>query len=173
MEQKFAYMYDHWNGCFLSKVEVQADPLTPGRWIEPADATEIEPPRCKKNEIPVFKEGAWTKVICYVGQSFWDKATKEHHPITELGVKPDKNWTDKVPGIYDVWDETADGWIYSKVEKNKMFDKGILDCRMKIFEYKKDIDKAIEYGMPDVIEGLKVKIADLEKQIAEAQKQKE
>lgn len=172
-ERKYVWKYDEWNGCLLAKVEVQESPLEPGVWIYPSFSTQVEPPRCKKNEVPVYKDGSWSKVVCFVGRVFWDKKTREVHPISELGVSPDKAWTDKEPGVFDVWDETADGWIYSKDEKNKMIDKGILNCRMKIFEYKKDIDKAIEYGMPDVVEGLKVKIADLEKQITEAQKQKE
>lgn len=58
------YNYNPNNKVYIFEEEADPDPLVPGRWLIPANATIIEPPEVKENEIACFDENekAW-KII--------------------------------------------------------------------------------------------------------------
>lgn len=104
---KNAYKYDSQTKEFLSVVQVQESPLEKDVWLMPADCTLDEPMEKQEHKTPCYKNGAWVLVADYRKCDFYDKATQEKHTITELGVIPQSDWTDKVPTDPEmVWNGT-------------------------------------------------------------------
>jgi hypothetical protein len=54
-----AFSYDPKNGAYLGEVECQQDPLEWGRFITPANATDMKPPKSTKSKRPYWNGKAW------------------------------------------------------------------------------------------------------------------
>lgn len=48
---------------FIGSSIADESPLEPGVWLIPAHATEIAPPKCKKNQIQIFEGSGWRNVV--------------------------------------------------------------------------------------------------------------
>lgn len=59
MNTKTVYLYDE-SGVFTQVYEAQADPMEPGKFIEPILSTAIPPPAFQPGERAVWSGNAWT-----------------------------------------------------------------------------------------------------------------
>lgn len=57
------YHFDPYSGELLSQGVADPDPLNPGTWLIPANATTEVPPSCGPGERSVFAGGAWSVEI--------------------------------------------------------------------------------------------------------------
>lgn len=104
------YNYHPKYGYYISTSYADESPLEPGVWLMPAYATEIEPPKCKNNQIQIFNGVKWKNVVdkrgtYYSTQTFEsinnidplnypENSTKEPPPDVPKGkiLKWDKGW---------------------------------------------------------------------------------
>lgn len=112
------YNYSPIDFTYIDSEEAFESPLEKGVFLIPANATEIQPPKTKTNEIAVFdiKKQKWLVVADYRGLVY-DKQTQEPHEITELG-DISEGYTPKAPkSEYDVWNEEKQKWEYSVLKE--------------------------------------------------------
>lgn len=112
------YNYSPVDFTYIDSEEAFESPLEKGVFLIPANATDVEPPKTKTNEIAVFdtKKQKWSVTPDYRG-TVYDKQTGEPTEITELG-KISEGYTPKAPkSEYDVWNEEKQKWEYSVLKE--------------------------------------------------------
>lgn len=90
------------------------------KWVSvgtglPAGAYLDAPPPCTKQQAVVRDESGWTVTPDYRGVTAYDKATRHPCEITALGPLPATHTLLSPTSPYDVWDETALGWIHDDI----------------------------------------------------------
>jgi hypothetical protein len=106
------YHYHPVTGEFLGKDVADPDPLEEGCWLVPAHATTVEPPKFKKNEVPVFDGEGWSVKWDFRGATLWNTLTREALVPTVVGEPSDPEaWTMTAPGPHDRWDGRK--WVLS------------------------------------------------------------
>ncbi|MBW8034229.1 MAG: tail fiber assembly protein [Planctomycetes bacterium] len=102
------YSYSKINNEFLGVLQAREDPKTPGRFLHPANTTEVEPPGFGVNEIPVFVSGAWIVKPDYRGV-IYNTTTLEPQALEDIGEIP-AGFTDiEPPSQFHTWDATE--WV--------------------------------------------------------------
>lgn len=81
------YQYDEKTGIYAGKMQAQESPREPGKYLIPANGTDLLPPALKENECAVFKSGTWVIKPDYRGATYWLHDGSEHS-ITEINVVP-------------------------------------------------------------------------------------
>lgn len=56
------YNYDGVNHAYLNSSEADPDPLNPGNFLIPANATEVAPPEAPAGQTPVWQDDHWELV---------------------------------------------------------------------------------------------------------------
>lgn len=100
------YNYDRKTGLLLFVDTARVDPLEPGKYLIPANATVIAPPAVGKNEAAIFSEAeqVWRLVPDLRGQVFYDTADGRKIVIQEVGEAVEPGWTELAPSDpEDVW----------------------------------------------------------------------
>lgn len=117
------YHYHKKTGELINESEARLDPLETkkqGRdiYAVPANATDIKPPKTKKNEVPVFVKVKWEVKSDYRGTVYYDvDATK--YIIAEVGFEVPENCTTTPPadGMKKPhWDGSKWGDLYVEPE---------------------------------------------------------
>lgn len=107
---KKVYLFDEKSGAFIVEYNAQLSPTEPELKDEngvivqhavynvPICSTEIQPPPCKGNEIPVFHRelNAWAIQQDYRGAIWFQKETGEAVEITEIG-DPGNDYAPDIP----------------------------------------------------------------------------
>ncbi|WP_150526822.1 hypothetical protein [Roseibium sediminis] len=84
-------------GEYISTAEALPDPLVPGNYIIPANATTIKPPATAEDKRPVFTGKSWIVVTDLRGAVYWG-ADLVQRVITTLGEEiPEGHTTIKPP----------------------------------------------------------------------------
>ena len=109
------YNYYHNTRVFYSIEEADPDPLIPGRWLIPADATLIEPPELKKNEIARFNEE----------EQIWEVIVTVPHPMsyTKLRELAYPSILDYIDGIVKNDHEQINKYIKACQDVKKKYPK--------------------------------------------------
>lgn len=103
--------------------------------FNPRTGSLTQPMPAGENQIQKGRvSGDWELVDDYRGHVFWDTATKKQNTITELGIAPDPEWTDREPTEIQVWDGSAwaddvDLWLDRVVRPQR-------DAKMNVFEWR-------------------------------------
>jgi hypothetical protein len=80
------YNYNPNNKVYTFVDEADPDPLVPGRWLVPANATTIEPPELKINEVARFVEETQIWEVVEIKQPvipYYILRAREYPPIFE------------------------------------------------------------------------------------------
>ena len=80
------YNYNPNNKVYTYAEDADPDPLVPGRWLVPANATSIEPPILKENEVARFIEELQEWEIVKIKQlaiPYYVLRAREYPPIFE------------------------------------------------------------------------------------------
>jgi len=113
------YSYDKLTGELVRNpdgsigVEAKENPLLPGEFLIPANATTIKPPEYVAEKARCFISGAWKYVDDYRGRTVYRKSTALKAIVTTVGPISD-DYTFLVPGNYPVWDGAQ--WIVDPVQ---------------------------------------------------------
>ena len=102
---------------FLGSEEGTESPMEPGVTVVPAHATQVAPPITNVNEVATFDEDTetWSVQLSFVGQTGYDKTTRNEVIITAHGDIP-SNITLQVPQTeFDEWNATTSLWETSLV----------------------------------------------------------
>lgn len=78
------YHYDSETGEYLGSSDARPDPLETGRFLIPACATDVEPPKNGANETAVFAGDAWSVMPDFRGTDYW-LSHNEKHTIESIG----------------------------------------------------------------------------------------
>lgn len=123
------YHYNNATGEYTGEFEARKSPLD-DEYLVPAYATIQNPPAVGDKEIAVFIEGGWEIKPDHRGKVYYDTDTQARYQITEIGVEPDPNWTDKKPLENSFWNGTDwevdfDLWLDNVVrpERNQRMDE--------------------------------------------------
>ena len=109
---KLVYNFKKNTGEYINSSQARIDPLETKKqgkpiYLLPGFATFDKPPIAKKNEVAVFREGKWEKVIDKRGISYWDENNIEYiisdietdiPPMCSLKPRPDENYIMGVNG---------------------------------------------------------------------------
>lgn len=111
---KIVWNYDPELRVLLDSTELDEGDLSPleeNVFLIPAHATDVKPPRLKRNEAAIFnlEEKKWSVVPDFRDAELYDKATVKRLPALELGPSPDDTMTEiKPPEGLVRWGEN--GW---------------------------------------------------------------
>ena len=100
---------------FYCESVADESPLEPGVWLIPAYATEIEPPKCKSNQIQIFNGTSWDVIVDKRGTYY---STETQKPIENLNpLEYPENSTKNAPpavpeGKILKWDN---GWVLEDI----------------------------------------------------------
>lgn len=111
MQTKNVYSYSKDTGEYSGETVAFESPLEPGVFHIPAYATETETPPYVDGEVLVYDAGAdrWLIKADFRGSEYYDTETQERHVIEEIGIEPDKAWTNITPDDSEaVW--TGRAW---------------------------------------------------------------
>lgn len=97
------YNYDPITGEYLSSKDARPDPMTEGRFLIPAFATDIEPPDPKEGYAIIFAQGGWNYVVDHRGQSIYSTENAERATVTGIGPIPER-FTVIEPIQHSKWD---------------------------------------------------------------------
>lgn len=95
MITKTVYLYDT-NGIYTESYVANQSPLESGKFIEPVNSTEIEPPAISANQAAVFSNGTWYVEPDYRGQTWYNQTTGVPTEITSVGT-PASNLGQNIP----------------------------------------------------------------------------
>ena len=87
--EKVVFSYDRETKEFVGEYQCQPDPLEKGKFLIPADATEIPPPETLLFQKAVFDNGKWKVVPDYRGRKVVFLESQEIQEIQEFGELPD------------------------------------------------------------------------------------
>ncbi len=87
--EKIVFSYNRTTNEYIGEYKCQKDPLHPGSFLMPANATEIAPPETTAQQKAVFENGEWGIKTDYRGQQVISLKTQDVLTITELGDLPD------------------------------------------------------------------------------------
>ncbi len=112
------YNYNAITKEYTGSESAQPNPLEPGKYLIPANATEMIPPETSKNEIASFEGDNWVKKPDFRGQKQVNLVTKEVTDINYIGAIAE--------GFELVSDEIAEDITLNpqkySVEKNRLSD---------------------------------------------------
>jgi len=107
------YHYNNITNEMVGESEARLDPIDKIALI-PASATNIKPSKIGANQVSVFTHGEWLIKDDYRGVKGFDSQGVEQE-ITEIGVIPDKSWTDD--RIYTQTELDAIAYAQAKQDK--------------------------------------------------------
>lgn len=81
----FVYSYNSPTNEYIGREIAQEDPLSPGRYLDPAKSTRIAPPVLEKNQVAVFETDKWAVYPDYRGQTKINVITKEVSVVDKIG----------------------------------------------------------------------------------------
>jgi len=90
MTTKKVFLIESSTGEFQGAYDAQENPLEPGEFIVPESSTEVEPPPPIAGKTAVFANGAWSMVLDFRGQVWFDKTSGAQVQIDVLG-QPSEN----------------------------------------------------------------------------------
>lgn len=85
MASQLVYLFDPETGIYTNYYVAQESPLEPGVFIEPVYSTPLVPLPAVQGKVPVFAGGAWSLVVDYRGQTWYDQTTGDPVQITAIG----------------------------------------------------------------------------------------
>jgi len=100
---------------FIGYSYADESPLEPGVWLIPAHATEIEPPKCKKNQVQIFDGSEWRNVVDKRGTYY---STQTFEVITNIDPLnyPENSTKEPPPEVpKDKILKWNDGWIIEDI----------------------------------------------------------
>jgi len=100
---------------FISRGPADANPLEPGKFLIPGNATDIQPPACAANEVAVFDGGSWVIKPDFRGQDFYSKSTGQKIRVQDIGALSD-DLTPLTPFENASWDATLGSWKLDQVK---------------------------------------------------------
>ncbi len=107
------YTYDE-HGAFVLEREARANPLEPGEFLLPRNATEMVPPDVGPSSVAVFvgdqNTGGWTIVEDNRGQ-VWEVETGSFLDWRIPGPLPDGIAPDGPPSRLHDWDDLSRTWV--------------------------------------------------------------
>lgn len=71
MDAPVIYSYSAADGRYIGSDTADPNPLEPGAWLYPANATTVAPPSPGANQAAVFANGAWSLAPDFIGQTFY------------------------------------------------------------------------------------------------------
>lgn len=117
------YHYNGTTGEFLRTSEARRDPLETKKtgspvYLRPANSTPDAPPTAGEHQATVYRDGAWSLVDDYRGQTFWNKNTGEGMIIQDLGaLDADLVATEPPSGLFQPkWDGSQ--WVETALVYN-------------------------------------------------------
>ena len=135
------YNYDQITGEFLTESTPNIDPVETeiqGKnvYLIPANATKLEAPTVKVNEVAVFDGEKWEIKADYRGQKVFNKQTQVEEEVAEIGEIA-KNFTKVAPqNQYQIWSEDQNGWVIDDSKRDELIrlnrDKINADTKSKI-----------------------------------------
>lgn len=110
------YNYEQNTGMFLSSSEAIEDPLNPGEFIIPANATLIAPPVPGSRQTAVWVEDSWVLQPDWRNVPLYFLSTAAQTEITEVNVTPSSiEATDLIPptptGVNESTSWSGEGWV--------------------------------------------------------------
>lgn len=84
------YQYDEKTKVYVSNMRAQESPREPGKYLMPANATNLPPPQTEKNECAVWKNGEWEVKPDFRGTIYY-LADGTEHTIDAIDVVPQEN----------------------------------------------------------------------------------
>lgn len=109
------YNYNPLNGELISEGQARPDPLEPGRFLIPANATIIEP-SSEEGKVSCFINGEWINKEEIRGKKYWDKETGLSIEVGDLDFIASEALTD-VPRPSENHKWANDSWVYVEPEK--------------------------------------------------------
>lgn len=98
-------------GEYLSTTDADVDPLTPGSFLIPANATTDAPPTQQQGQARVLVNGAWTLVPDHRGETWWSD-WQTPVVIDELGTPaPELSLTQPATPPPSIITVTKAGWL--------------------------------------------------------------
>lgn len=88
-KEKIVYSFNPITREFTGNYNCQPNPLVKGQFLMPANATEIEPPTTKENEVACFIEGKWKIFDDYRKNQVIDIVSKVIFEIQNIGSLPE------------------------------------------------------------------------------------
>ena len=81
------YQYDEITKIHTGNIQAQESPREPGKYLIPANATNLPPPPTDKNECAVWENGKWMLKPDFRGKVYWLGDGTEH-TISVVGIAP-------------------------------------------------------------------------------------
>lgn len=103
------YLYSLDSFEFLGEGFAEPNPLEPGKFLVPANATITPPPERSFAEAVVFESGSWVIKPDFRGQEFFAKATGQKVKISAIGPLLD-DLTSQTPLENSIWNEDSGIW---------------------------------------------------------------
>jgi hypothetical protein len=79
------YNYNPETGEYINISTADENPLEKGEYLIPANATTIEPPTARTNQVAVFEKNTWSLKTDHRGEIFYKKSDLSEVVITEIG----------------------------------------------------------------------------------------
>ena len=86
--EKIVYSYDRETREFTGEYRCQKDPMNPGSFLMPANATELPPPEALLFRVAIFEDGKWVLKFDYRKRKAVRLDTQEIFEIREIGELP-------------------------------------------------------------------------------------
>jgi len=135
------YNYDKSTKEFISESIARENPLEKGKYLVPANATDVPVIQSKEGYARVFNENkkAWEYVEDHRGTVVYSTATKEKSEVSYLGeIK--EGFTTVEPPEFAVWDVKSSSWVIDVAAKQKAQEQAISSAIEKMLD-----EKAQEY----------------------------
>ncbi|MEO2217247.1 tail fiber assembly protein [Chromobacterium vaccinii] len=156
MEAPSIYYYSEYNFEYSSTGKADPNPMRPGSWLYPANATTIQPPVTGSQEAAIFNKQTqqwdvkpdWRKV------SLWSKITAQQiwpYQI-QIGDTPDSLQATALqpPALFPVW--KGDGWVTdmlalenaSRAELKRRLERALSQRRLLLDAIEIDVASKVE-----------------------------
>lgn len=138
------YNYDENTNEFLYTSEARPNPLEKGKFLIPANATEIQPIEVLSDEVAIFDGKNWNKKIDLRGSKIYNKDTGQEFTLNSLGEIPTQFTTIKPEALFkpkfenEKWVETAiiynDKIINNEQDLENTYIEGLIDLLPEIVQ---------------------------------------
>lgn len=138
MNIKKCYAYNPETGEYVGEDILYENPKRSNEFFTKDNVTEVEPPKCGKNEIPVWDGLRWKRKADYRGNIYWSTKDKSRYEMVELGKLPPNDYTEKEPCDPDcVWDFEKIDWVIPfDVQQKRAVARINVDVDRKLAEFK-------------------------------------